>query len=176
MPVYTVHAPMSFGADLRAADKVTFVRDGFHLAAMVFGPLWLIWNRLWLAALGWLVVTSLLDAGLARLGAGPMAVFFADLLVAILLGLEGASLQRWTLSRRNWRQLDIIVADDEDAAERRFFDRWTAGRRGGGYDPLTVERGGPPPTRDIPGQSFSKPPPLPEGSIIGLFPEPGGQR
>jgi len=176
MPVYTVHAPQSYGADLRATDKFTFVRDGFHLWAMIFGPFWLIWNRLWIATLGWIVVIAVLDVGLARLGAGRSAIWFADILVAILLGLEAASLQRWTLSRGNWRQLDIVVADDEDAAERRFFDRWTAGRRGAGYDPLSVDRGGPPPTRDIPGQAFSKPPPLPEGSIIGLFPEPGGQR
>jgi hypothetical protein len=176
MPVYTVHAPQSYGADLRATDKFTFVRDGFHVAAMVFGPLWLIWNRLWIATIGWIMVTAVLDIGLAQLGAGRIAIWSADVLVAILLGFEAASLQRWTLSRRNWRQLDIVVADDEDAAERRFFDRWTAGRRGTSFDPLTVERGGPPPTRDIPGQAFSKPPPLPEGSIIGLFPEPGGQR
>jgi Protein of unknown function (DUF2628) len=176
MPVYTVHAPQSYGADLRATDKFTFVRDGFHLWAMIFGPLWLIWNRLWIATLGWIVVIAVLDVGLARLGAGRSAIWFADILVAILLGLEAATLQRWTFSRGNWRQLDIVVADDEDAAERRFFDRWTAGRRGAGYDPLSVDRGGPPPTRDIPGSAFSKPPPLPEGSIIGLFPEPGGQR
>jgi hypothetical protein len=177
MPVYTVHAPQSYGADLRATDKFTFVRDGFHLWAMIFGPFWLIWNRLWIATLGWIVVIAVLDVGLARLGAGRVAIWSADILLAILLGLEAASLQRWTFSRGNWRQLDIVVADDEDAAERRFFDRWTAGRRGASYDPLSVDRGGPPPTRDIPGQAFSKPPPpLPEGSIIGLFPEPGGQR
>src|SRR6516225_11265563 len=174
MPVYTVHAPQSYGADLRATDKFAFVRDGFHLWAMIFGPFWLIWNRLWIATLGWIVVIAVLDVGLARLGAGRSAIWFADILVAILLGLEAASLQRWTLSRGKWRQLDIVVADDEDAAERRFFERWTNGSRGSSYDPLTVDRGGPPPTRNIPGQPFSKPPPpLPQGGIIGLFPEPG---
>ena len=70
MPVYTVHAPQSYGADLRATDKFTFVRDGFHVAAMVFGPLWLIWNRLWIATIGWFMVTAVLDIGLAQLGAG----------------------------------------------------------------------------------------------------------
>ena len=31
--------------------------------------------------------------------------------------------------------------------------------------------------RNVPGQPFSKPPPpLPQGGIIGLFPEPGGPR
>ena len=92
------------------------------------------------------------------------------------MGFEAASLRRWTLSRRNWRQLDIVVADDEDAAERRFFDRWTAKQRALSNDQAAVDRGAPPPTRDIPGQAFSKPPPMPESSIIGLFPEPGASR
>ena len=174
MPVYTVHAPSAAAADLRATDKFTFVRDGFHFWAMVFGPFWLIWNWLWLALIVWIFAVVALDLVLAQLGAGFVAIVSADILIALLMGFEAASLQRWTLSRRNWRQLDVVVADDEEAAERRFFDRWTAKQRGFGNDPLAVDRGGPPPTRDVPGQPFSRPPPLPGSSIIGLFPEPGG--
>ena len=58
-----------------------------------------------------------------------MTMFCANLLLALLMGFEAASLRRWTVSRRNWRQLDIVVADDEETAERRFFDRWTAKQR-----------------------------------------------
>jgi hypothetical protein len=176
MPVYTVHAPTANGADLGATDKFVFVRDGFHFWAMIFGPLWLLWNRLWLATIGWIIAVIALDLVLAKLGVGRGAIFFGNVLVALLMGLEAASLQRWTLSRRNWRQLDTVVGDDEETAERRFFDRWTAGKRGVSVDPQSVERGGPPPTRDVPGQPFSRPPSLPQGGIIGLFPEPGGQR
>jgi len=43
-------------------------------------------------------------------------------------------------------------------------------------DQWAVDRGGPPPTRNVPGQPFSKAPPLPQGGIIGLFPEPGAPR
>jgi hypothetical protein len=176
MPVYTVHAASANATDLRATDKFTFVRDGFHFWAMVFGPLWLIWKRLWLALIGWVIAIIALDLVLARLGAGSVAIVSADTMIALLMGFEAASLQRWTLSRRNWRQLDVVVADDEEAAERRFFDRWTAKQRGLGNDQQAVDRGGPPPTRDIPSQPFSRPPPLPGSSIIGLFPEPGGSR
>ena len=49
MPVYTVHAPVANGADLAAADKFVFVRDGFHFWAAVAGVIWLAWHRLWLA-------------------------------------------------------------------------------------------------------------------------------
>ncbi|UFX45321.1 DUF2628 domain-containing protein [Bradyrhizobium sp. 41S5] len=176
MPVYTVHAPVANGADLAAADKFVFVRDGFHFWAAVAGVIWLAWNRLWLALIGWLVLTFAIDFALAKLGIGRGAILLVDLVLMVLIGLEAATLQRWTLSRRKWRQLDIVVADNIDAAERRFFERWTARHRGVSNDQRSVDRGGPPPTRDVPGQSFSKPPPMPQGGIIGLFPEPGGSR
>ena len=176
MPVYTVHAPAAAKAGIAAADRFAFVRDGFHFWAALTGGLWLAWHRLWLALLGWILVLVAVAVGLSALGAGGGAIFWANVMVALLMGFEAASLRRWTLSRRNWRQLDIVVADDEESAERRFFDRWTAKQRALSDDQAAVDRGAPPPTRDIPGQAFSKPPPMPGNSIIGLFPEPGGSR
>ena len=176
MPVYTVHAPVTSSADFAAADRFVFVRDGFHFWAALFGVVWLAWHRLWLALLGWIVLMIAIDFGMARLGVDGGTIFLTDLLLALLLGFEAASLERWTLSGRKWRQLDIVVADDEEAAEWRFFDRWTARQRALSNDQLAVDRGSPPPTRDIPGQPFSKPPPSPHTDIIGLFPEPGASR
>ena len=72
-----------------------------------------------------------------------------------------------------WQRRHLFTLLQAD--ERRFFDRWTAKQRAAVNDQATVDRGGPPPTRDIPGQAFSSPPPLPH-DIIGLFPEPGGSR
>ena len=176
MPVYTVHAPVTGNADFRATDRFTFVRDGFHVWAALFGVVWLAWHRLWLALIGWIVLIIVVDVGMLRLGVGGTAIFLVDALLALLLGFEAASLERWTLSRRNWRQLDIVVAEDQDAAERRFFDRWAAKQRASSNDQPAVDRGAPPPTRDIAGQAFSRPPPLPRDEIIGLFPEPGASR
>ena len=176
MPVYTVHAPVKPDAGIGTTDRFAFVRDGFHFWAAILGAVWLAWHRLWLALIGWIVVMVAIDFGLAALGAGRTAIFLVDIMLALLMGLEAASLRRWTLSRRNWRQLDIVVADNLEQAERRFFDRWTAKQRTLSDGFLAVDRGGPPPTRDIPGQPFSRPPPLPGGDVIGLFPEPGGSR
>jgi hypothetical protein len=175
MPVYTVHAPTAENAGIAATDRFAFVRDGFHFWAALLGPLWLAWHRLWLALIGWIVVMIAIDVGMARLGAGGRAIFLTNVLIALLMGFEASSIRRWTLSRRNWRQLDIVVADNAESAERRFFDRWTAKQRLLN-DQSAVERGAPPPTRDIPGQPFSRPPPLPRNEIIGLFPEPGAPR
>jgi uncharacterized protein DUF2628 len=174
MPVYTVHAPASSNVDFRATDRFTFVRDGFHFWAAILGVVWLAWHRLWLALLGWIILMAALDIAMVKLGMSGSTIFLVDALLALLLGFEAASLKRWTLSRHKWRQLDIVVADDEEAAERRFFDRWTAKQRIAGNDQPAVDRGAPPPTRDVPGQPFSRPPPPPRDDIIGLFPEPGG--
>jgi hypothetical protein len=176
MPVYTVHAPVTGHAGLAATDRFAFVRDGFHVWAALLGVVWLAWHRLWLALIGWIALMTAIDVAMMRLGVGSTAIFLVDVMLALLLGFEAPSLQRWTLSRRNWRQLDIVVADDEEQAERRFFDRWTAKQRNPGDDQTAVDRGAPPPTRDIPGQPFSRPPPLPQSEIIGLFPEPGASR
>ncbi len=175
MPIYTVHAPTADNAGIAATDRFAFVRDGFHFWAALLGPLWLAWHRLWLALIGWIVVMIAIDVGMARLGAGGTAIFLANVLIALLMGFEASSIRRWTLSRRNWRQLDVVVADNQESAERRFFDRWTAKQRVIN-DQSAVDRGAPPPTRDIPGQPFSRPPPLPRNEIIGLFPEPGASR
>jgi hypothetical protein len=177
MPVYTVHAPVADGAETRsAADRFVFVRDGFHFWAFLLGPLWLAWHRLWLALIFYIAVWVGVAVALNQLHAGPGTRFAVTLLIALLMGFEAASLWRWTVSRRNWRQLDVVVADDEETAERRFFDRWTSGQRGSSNDQSAIDRGAPPPTRDLPGQAFSRPPPLPHGDIIGLFPQPGAPR
>jgi len=173
MPVYTVHAPV---ADSGEADRFTFVRDGFHFWAFVFGPLWLARHRLWLALVGYIAVWVGVAVALSLPHAGAGTRFTVTLLIALLMGFEAASLRRWTLSRRKWRQLDVVVADDEETAERRFFDRWTAQQRDLSNDQSAVDRGAPPPTRDVPGQAFSRPPSSPHGDIIGLFPQPGGSR
>ena len=128
------------------------------------------------ALLGWIVLMAAIDVGLLRLGVGGGTILLADILLALLLGFEAATLERWSLSRGKWRQLDIVVADNREAAERRFFERWTAKQRALSNDQLAIDRGAPPPTREIPGQPFSKPPPLPHGDIIGLFPDPGAPR
>ena len=176
MPVYTVHAPATDIVDLGATDRFAFVRDGFHVWAAVLGAVWLAWHRLWLALVGWIILIIATDVAMVRFGVGATTVFLVDGLLALLLGFEASSLKRWTLSRRNWRQLDVVVADDEEAAERRFFDRWSAKQRLSVNDQQAVDRGAPPPTRDVPGQAFSRPPPLPRDEIIGLFPEPGAPR
>jgi hypothetical protein len=92
MPVYTVHAPISHNADIAATDRFAFVRDGFHVWALLAAPLWLACHRLWLALIGWIVVVVAIDAAMTALHAGRMMIFLANVLLALLMGLEAAAL------------------------------------------------------------------------------------
>ena len=165
MAVYTVHAPVA--PDVREeTDKFVFVRDGFHFWAMLFGPLWLIWHRLWLVLLGYVALNVALGVVLTLVGATSGVRTLVFMLLALLMGLEAASLRRWSYSRGRWQQIDFVAADDEEAAERRFFGRWT-----------NDDGAAHPPTHHVP-TSANQPRAMTGGSqgIIGLFPEPGGSR
>src|SRR5882757_3324976 len=100
MPIYTVHAPVMTNAGIAATDRFAFVRDGFHVWAALAGVVWLAWHRLWLALIGWIVLLLAVDFGMAALGARGGAILLANLLLALLMGFEAASLRRWSLSRQ----------------------------------------------------------------------------
>jgi hypothetical protein len=160
MAVYTVHEPPprkgeSDGDPVRFA----FVRDGFSFWAFLFGPLWMLRHRLWLVLIGYLVIAAGLQFALAKIDASGNANVLVGVLLALLVGFEAASLRRFTLDRRGWRNLGVVVADERELAERRFFDAWAT------EPPRPRPLPGPPSTR-LAGA-------LPD--VIGLFPQPGAR-
>jgi hypothetical protein len=162
MPVFTVHAPVD--AVRRAdSDRFVFVRDGFHFWAFLFGPLWFIWHRLWLTLVAYIVIIAAVVGLLAVLRTGADAQGVILLIVALLAGYEAANAQRWTLSRGWWRELGVVVADDAEAAERRFFAQWT----GEHVTAASPDRAPPPVPPARAGVSHD---------VIGLFPQPGVPR
>jgi Protein of unknown function (DUF2628) len=169
MSVYTVYEPpLRAGEATPDPERFVFVRDGFSFWGFLLGPLWMLWHRMWIVLLGYLVLAAALGwahkATGAALGIGAAVTF----LIMILIGCEAGTLRRFTLERRGWRNLGIVVGDDLELAERRFFDAWTGAH-------------GKPPSADAT-------PPAPPGftgpyapgahaqpgssDVLGLFPEP----
>src|SRR5262249_58041282 len=165
MAIYSVFAPpLSQGeAD---AERFRFVRDGFSWGAFLLGPLWMIFRRLWLVLLIYLVVIAALTFGLARLPVAGDVFGMVALLIALFLGLEGSTLRRWTLRRRGWSDLGIVVGEDLESAEPRFFEAWVAGAP----DPRV-----PSPTASGASSGY-RVPGHGKPEVIGLLPDPGGTR
>jgi Protein of unknown function (DUF2628) len=159
MAVYTVHEPPPKPYEQTSdPERFDFVRDGFSFWAFLFGPLWMLRHRMWLVLLGYVAASAALEIIFSLLGTGASARLVIGLLLAILIGVESATLRRFTLGRRGWTNLGVIVADDLEAAERRFFDVWV---KSGGAAPRTAEQSR---------QAAAAP------DVIGLFPQPGTRR
>jgi hypothetical protein len=170
MAIYTVHEPPPRAGET-AADPEGFVlvRDGFSFWAFLLTPLWMLRHRLWLALLVYAFVMIAMQVGLRSIGTSPTVMLVVGTLVAFLVGLEAATLRRFALARRRWKNLGIVVADDLEAAERRFFDTWVkdAGLARGWSSSPTQRAAA------IPAIMRARP----SGhEVIGLFPNPGGPR
>lgn len=109
MRVWTVHAR----AD--GPEPVRLVREGFAWSACLFGPLWLLGQRLWLGALGWIAVTGML-AVLPGKAAFPLLLG-----LCLLTGAHGRDLLRRKLTRQGFAALGVVAAPDEDAALARLL-------------------------------------------------------
>lgn len=147
-------------------ERFLFVRDGFHFWAFVLAPLWLLLHRLWLALLIYVVGYGALSFGFAFAGVSSNIQLIVALLIALLMGFEASSIWRWTLNRRGWATLGFVVAEDAEMAERRFFAEWQKHAADAPSVTATEPKYSAPVRRGPPSPS----------DVIGLFPEPGGQR
>jgi hypothetical protein len=167
MATYTVFEPRLEDSDQAIhAAQFAFVRDGFSWGAFIFGLIWMLWHRLWLVSVLFLLLVCALTAAVTLAHFPTTAVVAMWVLLKLLVGLEASTLRRWTLQRRHWRDMGTIVGDNREEAERRFFDRWIEATAPVAHAmPITVA-----PSR-LPGAPYGGDSP----GVIGLFPRPGGQ-
>jgi hypothetical protein len=166
MPAFAVLEPPERHRSARErADGFIFLRDRFSLGAFLFGPLWMIWHWLWIVLIIYLVVVGFIGYGLQVLGISWPVLAFVFGLIQLLIGLEATTLLRWTRFRQGWRDCGVVIADDLEMAERRFFENRTAPRPATGPVPAST-----------PAQLSAAQVESPSPDIIGLFPEPGGGR
>jgi Protein of unknown function (DUF2628) len=165
MSVYTVYEPPPRATDARTDPaRFAFIRDGFYCWAFLLTPFWMARHRLWLVLVLFLIFSAVIGAVLKIAGAPASAFVVIGFLISLLAGLEAGTLRRFTLARCRWRAVGIVIGDDLEDAERRFFDAW-------------VRQAPPPkvaPAKQPEMLSYAPPPRSPEApGVIGLFPEPG---
>jgi hypothetical protein len=122
MKIFTVHAPRDPVDSQVLAERVRFVPEGFCWGAFFFGPLWLLWNRLWLGLAGWIAAIAIVGL-LGALGLRPAASFGLVLLIDYFLGLEGNGLLASSLRGRGLLLSDVVAASGCEAAEQSYFRR-----------------------------------------------------
>lgn len=164
MAVFTVHEPKGLeGRGFAAARRVVFVKEGFCWPALFVPVLWLLFNRMWLLLLAYLVAVAAAEAALQASG----SVTFAGLggfALALLFALIANDVRRWHLGRKGYVMRGIVAGGDRDECERRFFADWLEARPA----PRRAS-----PTNPTPTASAA---PAPHGhGVVGMFPEPGGR-
>jgi uncharacterized protein DUF2628 len=143
MLTFTVHEPPNAPPDrVDRAESLVFIKDGFSWGAALFGPLWLLFNRLWWPLLAYLAAYGGIEALRVMAILDRRWTGLCLLALNLLLAFEGDTLRRWALARRGWRLLGSANGRNRSECERRFFEAWiptqpiirsTAARSGEGH-------------------------------------------
>ncbi len=151
MPTFTVHVPSGIDNDVERAERTIFVREGFSLPAFVFGPLFLVYRRLWRAALAWLVAAVVLAVLTQSSTCRSRSRCCSILILAVLVGLEANEARRQALGRRGYIGSALVTGSTRTMVERTFLQGssatglGTAAGRSGGVSPRLVQT---PPARE----------------------------
>ncbi|WP_181409763.1 DUF2628 domain-containing protein [Martelella alba] len=119
MASFLVLLPPGQGAE-KAPEKTVFLRDGFSFWALVFGPFWLLFQRVWLAGVITLIVSVLLGIA-GDMGGFDIASGLFSVALNIFIALEARGFKAHAMEKRGFRLDAVIVADDLDEAEELYF-------------------------------------------------------
>lgn len=108
MRIYTAH--------LRAQRPPVLVKEGFAWGAFLFGWVWLLVHRAWIPGLLALAASVLIGV-LTEAGARVLL----EIGLALLLGLTGRDLVRWSLARRGYTLAHVLAARDTNSALARLL-------------------------------------------------------
>jgi hypothetical protein len=106
----------TYTAHIRADRKLVLVKEAFAWGAFVFGPLWLLAHRAWIAAVVSAVVFALPFA------VRPPLRGMLILALMLLLGLIGRDLVRWSLGRRGYTFAHVVAGRSPDDAYLRLLE------------------------------------------------------
>ncbi len=103
-------------AHIKDGREPILVKEGFSWGAFLFGPLWFAACRAWVPAAVHLLLLVLLVRLVPMRGVGIILVG-----LAMLAGLLGRDLVRWSLERRGYTLVHVLAARDEDGALGRLL-------------------------------------------------------
>lgn len=125
MTVYSVYEPGAEAPDLAVrADRLAFVKEGFSWPAFFVPALWLIYQRMWIELILFLVAFGALQ-WVFGLGTQAQELFgWVGLAIVVLFAFEANDLRTAALERRGYRLAGVVSGRDRADAELSFFRAW----------------------------------------------------
>ena len=125
MKNYTVFEPNDPPEDAYdRVEKFVLVPDGFSWLAFFVPIVWAAINRAWLVLAAYVAIAIGLDFALRTLNVHPAAVGIVGIFLNLLLALEAHNVLRWTLKRKNYREVGLVSGPSKDACELQFLKSW----------------------------------------------------
>ncbi len=122
---FAVYEPPNASGDLvDRAERLAFVKDGFHWMAALVPALWLIAKGLWIELLVCIAVIGALTWGPQALGINEEAGATVLLIAQVIFGFEAGAIESAALERKGWRQIGFVEGRNFEDCERRFIARW----------------------------------------------------
>jgi hypothetical protein len=123
--VYSVYEPPTAVPDLEArAEGLAFVRQGLSWGALLIPVIWLLYRRMWLELVLFLLLFGLLSFGAGPSDEGQAWLGWLSLALIVLLAFAANDVRSAALERRGYRLAGIAIGSGRDAAELAFFRAW----------------------------------------------------
>ncbi|MGE0225404.1 MAG: DUF2628 domain-containing protein [Acetobacteraceae bacterium] len=103
-------------AHLRDGAEPVLLREGFSWGALIFGPFWLLLHRAWIPA----AITLAAEILVILFVPDPFDLLL-DAAIALLLGLSGFDLVRWSMETRGYLLTHVLAARTETDALARLL-------------------------------------------------------
>ncbi|MEM6463059.1 MAG: DUF2628 domain-containing protein [Pseudomonadota bacterium] len=145
----------------RADEKTVLIRDGFAVVALIIPVIWLLWHRLWFAAMMLFLVSTALYSAIAAFPDQALVFTASSVLLSLFVALEGNGWRVAKKERQGWTLQGVVDAPDYATAEEIWFAGAAAPANG-----QSATRA-PPPALGRPAQSG--PPKTASGPALGLL-------
>lgn len=104
---------------VKATENIVFVRDAFSIIALAVPVLWLMWHRLWFAALIVLFIMLALSGFLQYSRFAPM-ILPLNLLMGMLVAIEGPAWRITALKSMGYAERGTVEAETCEEAQIRW--------------------------------------------------------
>jgi len=103
-------------------ETARFVKEGFCIWALIFGPLWALSHRLWLLSLVFISAAVVLNLAVNFTYIGELEFQAINIGINFLFAFEGRDWIADKLIYKGYTFFDVVTGASEQEAQIRFFD------------------------------------------------------